>query len=395
MEEQDKNISRLKFFNRILSYILVATVASAATWFFCRPPAQQEDSKLQQLQQIIEECFIGEENVTLMQDAAAEGMVASLGDRWSYYISAADYAAYVEQSKNAYVGIGVTVMLRQDDKGFDITKVEPGSGAEAAGLQPGDIISSVEGQPVAELGMDEAKNRIRGEENTFVTLTVLRGEASMQVQVQRKTIKMIVAKGQLLKGDIGLVTIENFDARCCEETVAAVEQLIAEGARSLIFDVRNNPGGYKHELVNVLNYLLPEGDLFRSLDYLGRETVDTSDADCLEMPMAVLVNGESYSAAEFFAAALEEYDWAVTVGEQTCGKGYFQNTFKLNDGSAVGLSVGKYFTPNGVSLAEVGGLTPQIVVEVDDATALAIYTDSLDPMEDPQILAAIEALTKQ
>lgn len=392
MEEQDNKIKRLTFFNRILSYILVAAVASAATWFFCPKPAEQETSKLEQLQQIIETCFIGEKDATAMQDAAAEAMVGSLGDRWSYYISAADYAAYVEQSKNAYVGIGVTVQLRQDNKGFDVVKVEPLSGAEAAGIQAGDIISCVEGQPVAELGMDEAKNKIRGEENTFVTLTVLRGETSKDVEVERKIIQMIVAKGQMLTDDIGLVTIENFDARCCEETVAAIEQLIAEGAQSLIFDVRNNPGGYKHELVNVLNYLLPEGDLFRTMDYLGREAVDTSDADCLEMPMAVLVNGESYSAAEFFAAALEEYDWAVTVGEQTSGKGYFQNTFKLNDGSAVGLSVGKYFTPKGVSLAEAGGLTPQIPVKVDDATAIAIYTDSLAPMEDPQILAAIEAL---
>lgn len=395
MEEQDKIIKRLKFFNKILSYVLVAAVASAVTWFFYPDPEVQPQSKLSQLQQIIETRFIGEIDPVLMQDVAAQGMVASLGDPWSYYISAADYNAYEEQSMNAYVGIGVTVILREDNKGFDVTKVEPDSGAEAAGLQPGDIISLVEGQPVAELGMDEAKNQIRGEEHTFVTLTILRGEASMEVEVERKTIRMIVARGQMLEGNIGLVTIENFDTRCYDETIAAIEQLLADGAQSLIFDVRNNPGGYKSELVKVLDYLLPEGDLFRSLDYQGKESVDTSDDKCLEMPMAVLMNGESYSAAEFFAAALEEYDWAITVGEQTCGKGYFQRTYRLNDGSAVGLSVGKYFTPKGVSLADEGGLTPKIPVEVDEATAAAIYADSLDPMKDPQVLAAMEALTKQ
>lgn len=395
MEEQDKIIKRLKFFNKILSYILVAAVASAVTWFFYPEPEVQPQSKLSQLQQIIETRFIGEIDPVFMQDVAAQGMVASLGDPWSYYISAADYNAYKEQSMNAYVGIGVTVILREDNKGFDVIKVEPDSGAEAAGLQPGDIISLVEGQPVAELGMEEAKNQIRGEEHTFVTLTILRGEASMEVEVERKTIRMIVARGQMLEGNIGLVTIENFDTRCYDETIAAIEQLLADGAQSLIFDVRNNPGGYKSELVKVLDYLLPEGDLFRSLDYQGKELVDTSDDKCLKMPMAVLMNGESYSAAEFFAAALEEYDWATTVGEQTCGKGYFQRTYKLNDGSAVGLSVGKYFTPKGVSLADVGGLTPKIPVEVDEATAAAIYADRLDPMEDPQVLAAIEALTKQ
>ena len=392
MEEQDKIIKRLKFFNRILSYILVATVASAVTWYFCPKPEVQPQSKLSQLQQILETRFIGEIDPVFMQDMAAQGMVASLGDPWSYYISAADYNAYKEQSMNAYVGIGVTVILREDKKGFDVIKVEPDSGAEAAGLQPGDIISLVEGQPVADLGMEEAKNQIRGEEHTFVTLTILRGETSIEMEVERKTIKMIVVRGQMLESNIGLVTIENFDTRCYDETVAAIEQLLADGAQSLIFDVRNNPGGYKSELVKVLDYLLPEGDLFRSLDYQGKELVDTSDDNCLEMPMAVLMNGESYSAAEFFAAALEEYDWATTVGEQTCGKGYFQRTYKLNDGSAVGLSVGKYFTPKGVSLADVGGLTPKIPVEVDEATAAAIYADRLDPMEDPQVLAAIEAL---
>ena len=119
-----------------------------------------------------------------------------------------------------------------------------------------------------------------------------------------------------------------------------------------------------------------------------------SDADCLDVPMAVLVNGSSYSAAEFFAAALREYDRAVIIGEQTCGKGYFQNTFRLKDGSAVGLSVGKYYTPKGVSLAGVG-ITPDVVREVDDETAAQIYAGTLDPAEDPQIQAAVEALSKE
>ena len=111
--------------------------------------------------------------------------------------------------------------------------------------------------------------------------------------------------------------------------------------------------------------------------------------------MAVLVNGDSYSAAEFFAAALSEYDWAVTVGEKTVGKGHFQNTFKLSDGSAVALSVGKYFTPKGVSLSEIGGLEPQIPVEVDEETAIKIYAGTMDPKEDPQIQAAVQALLEE
>ena len=133
-------------------------------------------------------------------------------------------------------------------------------------------------------------------------------------------------------------------------------------------------------------------DRFRSEYYDGTVTDDYSDDACLSMPMVVLVNGSSYSAAEFFAAALRDYDWATVVGTQTCGKGYFQQTHQLNDGSAVALSTGKYYTPGGVSLAEVGGLTPDKVVEVTEEQAAAIYAGTLDPMEDPQIQAAIAAL---
>ena len=143
--------------------------------------------------------------------------------------------------------------------------------------------------------------------------------------------------------------------------------------------------------MKLLDYLLPAGPLFRSEDYEGTVLVDESDEKCLEIPMAVLVNGGSYSAAEFFAAALSEYEWAVVVGTQTSGKGYFQVTYRLVDGSAVGLSIGKYTTPNGVSLQDVG-ILPDVVAEVDEQTEYLIYAGSLTPEEDPQIQAAVRAL---
>ena len=143
--------------------------------------------------------------------------------------------------------------------------------------------------------------------------------------------------------------------------------------------------------MEILDYLLPEGVLFRSEHYDGSTEEDTSDEKYLDMPMAVLVNEESYSAAEFFAAAMHEYEAAITVGTQTDGKGYYQQTFQLLDGSAVGLSVGKYYTPKGVSLAGVG-ITPDVVVDVDDEQFIKIYSGLMPAQEDPQILAAVEAL---
>lgn len=383
-----KNILR-----RSLAYLLVAVLSSVLTiTLFMYKGGLFAQNKLMELEKLIEQCFIGEEDKTAMEDAAASAMVGALGDRWSYYIPAKDYASHMEQMNNEYVGIGVTISGTNTEEGFEVIQIEPDGGAANAGMLIGDIITEVEGKKVTEIGLNETKNMIRGDANTKVNVTVLRNTEKVELTITRQKIKTAVATGQMLKDDIGYVKIVNFDARCAEETLARVEELLAQGAKSLVFDVRFNPGGYKKELVNILDYLLPEGALFRSLSYTGQETVDKSDAKCLEMPMAVLINGSSYSAAEFFAAALEEYDWAVTVGEPTVGKSYFQNTYQLSDGSAVGLSVGKYFTPKNVSLADVGGLKPTVTVEVDDTTRAKIYAGQLPLEEDPQVQAAIEAL---
>lgn len=379
---------------RMLSYVLVAVVASVTTMMLFGNGTAVGSTKLETLEQLITDCFIGEVDQTEIEDAAADAMVNALGDRWSHYIPASEYGAYEEQMTNSYVGLGVTVAERIDGQGIDIQEVEKGSGAEEAGVLAGDILIAVDGTSVIGMDIDSARNMIRGDAGTKVKLTLRRGEETIEVEAVRQVIQITVAEGKMLKNNIGLITIANFDQRCAQETLAAIEELREQGAQALIFDVRFNPGGYKDEMVEILDYLLPEGELFRSEDYTGSMETETSDADCLEMPMAVLVNGYSYSAAEFFAAALEEYDWAAVVGEQTCGKGYFQYTYQFSDGSAVGLSVGKYYTPKGVSLAETGGLTPDITIEVDTQTAYDIYSGSLTPEEDPQIQAAVEYLLK-
>ena len=372
------------------SYVLVAALASCVTLFLFVQP--QNGGKLNELRTLINTCFIGEVTDTQLDDGAAAGMLAATGDKWSYYVPASEYDSHMEKVNNEYVGIGVTIASQMGEKGFDVLAVEPQGGAYEAGIQPGDVICKVNRESVLELGVEGAKAKIKGSEQTQVQITVLRGDATLDFQVVRKKIQTIVAKGEMLPDNIGLVTIENFDERCAEETLAAIDSLVEQGATALIFDVRFNPGGYKKELVKILDRLLPEGPIFRSISYTGDETVDNSDAACLEMPMAVLVNSASYSAAEFFAAALSEYEKAVVVGEATTGKSYFQNTFRLSDGSAVGLSVGKYCTPKGVSLAEVGGLKPDVDVPVDDEMFRGLYAGTVKPENDPQIQAAIAAL---
>ena len=329
------------------------------------------------------------------RDAAAAAMVDAIGDRWSYYIPAEEYASFQENKNNAYVGIGITISARNDGTGFDILEVAPGGSAQEGGVLPGDILVEAEGESAADMTIDQMKERIRGKAGTEVTVGVLRDGEKHTFTLERREIRTQVASGQMLDGQIGLVTIANFNTNCADETIGAVEELLEQGAKGLIFDVRNNGGGYVIEMLDVLDYLLPEGVLYRDLDYMGNEGEELSDADCVELPMAVLMNGNSYSAAEFFAAAMREFEWAVLVGEHTTGKGHYQNTLRLSDGSAVNLSTGKYFTPSGVNLTEAGGLTPDVEVPVDGETAALIYAQVLEPAEDPQIQAAVAAVEEK
>lgn len=381
----------MKALSYILAFSLGAFIMMGYIYYRLGGRASTGVSKLDQLETIIDERFIEDVDMTALEDAAADAMVTATGDRWSYYIPASQYASYVEQMQNAYVGIGVTIQPSEEPAGLEVVQVTAGGPAEAAGIQVFDVIVEAEGQNSSEIGMEETRNIIRGEAGTQVQLTINRQGETLAFTVTREKIDVPVATYEVLDSGYGLITISNFDSKCAHETIAAIEELMEQNVKGIVFDVRFNPGGYKHELVEVLDYILPEGPLFRSETYDGKTETDTSDAGHIEIPMAVLVNGDSYSAAEFFAAALQEYDYAIVVGEKTCGKGYFQNTITLSDGSAVALSVGKYFTPNGVSLAGVG-ITPDVTVEVDEDTYAAIYGRALEPSEDPQLQAAISAL---
>lgn len=387
-------------FGRVVSYFIVAIVASLMTFYSVKstPAAQQNAQgieKLQELQSLLDQMYIGEIDQGYMIDMAAAGMVQGIEDQWSYYLPASEMQAYHDSMANSYVGIGITVARLEDGSGFQVQRVEPDSPAQKSGILPMDVIIGVDGVMVPDVGMDAALDMVSGEQGTDVKLTVLRDETQTEVIVTRDLVLVEVAYGKMVTDQIGYVHITNFDSRCAQESIAAIESLMEQGAQALIFDVRFNPGGYRHELVKLLDYLLPKGDLFKSVDYRGREQVDVSDASCIEVPMAVLINGDSYSAAEFFAAALKEYDYAVTVGQNTTGKGYFQQLYNLSDGSAVNLSVGKYFTPNGVSLAEVGGLKVDIPVDVDQETAALIYGQMLPEQDDAQLQAAVAAMQEK
>lgn len=307
-------------------------------------------------------------------------------------MTAEEYESYLDQVDNSYVGIGITIQ-QEGEEGYRILEVVADGPAEEAGLEVNDLLFEVEGQDVRDKDITVVRDLVKGKPGTEVSLRVLRKGEPMSFRVERRKVETPVATYEMLDKNVGLVTIENFDSRCAEESIRAIENLLEQGAEALIFDVRNNPGGYADELVKLLDYLLPEGELFRTVRYDGKENVDKSDKEFLDIPMAVLVNESSYSAAEFFAAALKEYDAAVVIGQKTVGKGYFQTTYPLSDGSAVALSIGKYYTPKGINLSEAGGLTPDVQIELDEETAAEVYYGTLSREADPHIQAAMESVS--
>ncbi len=352
------------------------------------------EAKTAEISAYLDRFFIDDYDEEKLADAAASAMVEATGDRWSYYLTAEEKSSYDEQMQNAYVGIGVTITAQEELGGMRIEAVTAGGPAEEAGLLTGDIITEVEGEKTLDLGMTGTRTKVRGEEGSFVTLTILRGEESFPVSVERRSIQTPVATYEMLDGQIGYIKIANFDTRCAEETNAAMDELIAQDAKALIFDVRNNGGGYKNELVKVLDKILPEGILFQSEDYQGSKQIDRSDADCIDLPMAVLVNQDSYSAAEFFAAAIQEYDWGTVVGTKTVGKGNFQTAFTLSDGSMLNLSIGKYYTPQGRSLTDTG-ITPDVEIALSDEDGAKLYYGQLEKADDAQLQAAIREITQK
>lgn len=326
---------------------------------------------------MINNLFVGEYDKDATADAALNAMVESLGDRWSYYMDAESYEALKLRRGNAYVGIGVTITYEVD--GLHIQEVTEGGPAEQAGLLPGEIITAVDGISLTGDAVYDGASLIQGEEGTQVVLTVLDSAgASREVTVTRARIQSDPVTYELLEGDVGYVALDNFYEGSADRVKAAVEDLLARGAKSFVFDMRDNPGGYLNEMLDLLDYLLPEGDIFRSGNRLGPNRTVRSDADCIDVPMAVLINQNTYSAAELFAAQLRESVDAPIVGQPSTGKGYSQQAFWLPGGRGLNLSTKTYYTGSGVSLIGIG-LTPDVVVELTEG-------------EDAQLAAAVTAL---
>lgn len=348
--------------------------------------------KLAEVQAFVDQYFVGKYDSGDAMEMALSGYIAGLGDKWSHYLTAKQYAEYKKDLTDQMVGIGVSVGYDASVNGLRVIDVYDNSPAAKAGVEFYDAIISVDGTTVAKLGYSEAMSAVRGEANTSVKLTLLKYKTNKteNVTISRENFKKVIVKGEMLENNVGYVRIRDFDMGAEKQFEAAVNDLLSKGAKSLVFDVRNNPGGAVDAMKAMLDMLLPEGDIItlKSKDDKNVQVLK-SDASEIKLPMSVIVNDQSISAAEFFSAALQEYGKAVVVGEKTGGKGYSQYPFELSDGSAIIMSNNTYYTPKGRSLVP-DGVTPDKQVSLSEEQLKNFYL--LTHEEDTQLKAAVDAL---
>ena len=368
--------------------------------------------KLMLLKQKVDQDFYFEEDTDSMEEGIYAGMMAGLGDPYSCYYTAEQYEELMVDTQGVYCGIGAMISQNLETNVMTIIRVFEGSPAAEGGLLAGDMISKVDGRDVTQEELDiVVNNYVKGEENTEVTLTVFRPSVNdyLDITMTRKSVEVPTVEHQMLTDDIGYVLITQFEMVTAQQFKDAVKDLESQGMKKLMIDLRSNPGGVVDSAVSIAAYMLPEGDILTTRYKNGQEDVyrtkdkklrvDSSqeggfpqypvlDEDELDIPIAILVNENSASASEILAGAMKDYGRATLVGTTTFGKGIVQNLYPLKDGSAIKMTVAKYFTPSGYDLHEKG-IQPDVEVELDaELAARGYYTLE----EDNQVQKAIEVL---
>lgn len=363
---------KIRFWALILACILCVGVTYGLTVQRERDRIGSEDNynqamKYLEIKNKIDKSYVGTVDEDAVSSAAFSAMVEALGDQWSYYMSPSEYQAYQLYNANQYVGLGVTIDKDAGTGGMKITGVYEDSPADSAGLKVGDIILAINSTDITDMTVGDAQSVIEANIGETVQLNIKNKDGdTVQMNVNCAVVYTNPVSYEMMSGNTGYVEIDNFQSGAADAAINAIESLLGQGATRFIFDVRSNPGGLVSEMNKLLDYLLPSGTIFISVDKNGNQTPTTSDSVCLDMPMVVLVNEYTYSAAEFFAAALQEYNWADIIGQRTTGKSRSQQTLELSDGSAIHISTARYLTPAGVDLAEQGGVVPDQVVALTE-----------------------------
>lgn len=355
---------------------------------------QDTINKINELSAYTKVHYYNDMNQEDMRDSMYEGLIKGLGDPYSVYYNEEDYTELQLDTTGQYYGIGAGLSQNLDTMIVSITKVYKGTPSEEAGLKNEDIIISVEDIDATTMEVSELVKHIRGEEGTTVHLEIYRPstEEYLSFDVMRADITLPSVDYAMLENNIGYIIIDSFETDTAHQFEMAIDDLTAQGMQAVIFDVRYNPGGMVGSVVDILDKILPEGLVVYREDKHGNRQDYTSDnTEYMDIPIAVLINGDSASASEIFAGAIKDYEYGTLIGTTTFGKGIVQTIFPLQDGDAIKLTTDRYFTPNGNYIHEVG-IEPDIELEYE---YLDPEGEEYERQYDNQILKAIEVLQEE
>ncbi|MGL4791276.1 MAG: S41 family peptidase [Anaerotignaceae bacterium] len=348
------------------------------------------ENKISYIIQLLDKYYVDTVDYTKVEEGIYQGIANSIGDPYTTYLTADQFATFQESTNGAFYGIGITVLPDPEKGVLTIISTLKGTPAEAAGILPNDIIIKVNGDDVIGRDSDEVIALIKGEEGTEVTVTMRRGDNEIDFRLKRSMVETESVMGEMVEGNIGFISLTGFKNNTYEQFVEIYDKLMAEGAKGLIIDVRDNPGGLLNVVEEIADKLVPEGVLVYTIDKEGNREDYVSDSEQVTVPLCILVNENSASASEILAGAVQDMGAGKLVGNQTFGKGLVQSLFTLPDGSALKVTIQKYYTPKGVCIQGTG-ITPDYEVDLPESD-LPIVARSED---DTQYKKAVEVIKSQ
>lgn len=341
------------------------------------------EGKLNAIDSVLESFYFGDVDDETAKDNIYKAYLSSYGDKYTMYYTADEYKALKESTNGKFYGIGAVCQLSGEGGVLLVDVYDNGAGYQA-GLRSGDRVVNVDGRDITGMELSSAVALIKGDKGTSVTLEVIRGTERLTFSAVRDAVEAKTVSYTLLDNNIGYLSISQFEEVTTKQFKAAVEDLQSQGMKGLVIDIRNNPGGLLDTVVGMLKYMLPDGLIVYTEDKQGnRKEYKGQDNDEFNLPLAVIVNGNSASASEIFAGAIQDYGKGTIIGTQTYGKGIVQTVKPLTDGSAIKFTIAKYFTPKGQDI-HGKGVTPDMVVEYDT-----------DADVDTQLDAAIKTVEAQ